>query len=189
MRLLSDLLLGVVVCVYCWIGWAVSLFVFVVGLVIRCGCLCLLSDWLFGVVVCVYCWIGWAVWLFALAVGLVGWCYCLRLLSDWLGGVIVCACCRIGWVVVLLAFVVGFIGWCGCLRLLSDLLGGAGVSAFRHDTPAKPRVARVPKARTEPWVNTYTKKEELRRSGTFGASICHGQISFFDCKCHSVRDF
>ena len=27
----------------------------------------------------------------------------------------------------------------------------------RHDTPAKPRVARVPKARTEPWVNMDKK--------------------------------
>ena len=81
-----------------------------------------------------------SVWLFALAVGLVGWCYCLRLLSDWLGGVVIYDCCRIYWLVLLFAFVVGFIGRCGCLRLLSDLLGGAGVSAFRHDTPAKPRV-------------------------------------------------
>ena len=32
-------------------------------------------------------------------------------------------------------------------------------SAFRHDTPAKPRVARVPKARTEPWVNMDKKNK------------------------------
>ena len=29
----------------------------------------------------------------------------------------------------------------------------------RHDTPAKPRVARVPKARTEPWVHTDKKNK------------------------------
>ena len=32
-------------------------------------------------------------------------------------------------------------------------------SAFRHYTPAKPRVARVPKARTEPWVNMDKKNK------------------------------
>ncbi len=37
------------------------------------------------------------------------------------------------------------------------------MSAFRHDTPAKPRVARVPKARTEPWV--YTDKSGLSSVG------------------------
>ena len=63
------------------------------------------------------------------------------MLSDLLGGVVVCVCCRIYCSVWLFALAVG-------------LVGGAGVSAFRHDTPAKPRVARVPKARTEPWVNT-----------------------------------
>ena len=46
----------------------------------------------------------------------------------------------------LFAFAVGFIGrcWRECRR---------------HDTSSKPRVARVPKARTEPWVNTYTKNK------------------------------
>ena len=33
----------------------------------------------------------------------------------------------------------------------------------RHDTPAKPRVARVPKARTEPWV--YTDNSGLSSVG------------------------
>ena len=114
---------------------------FVVLIIIRCGCLRLLLDWLGGVIVCACCWIGWVVLLFALVVGLVGRCRCLRLLLCLLVGVVVCACCWIGWAVSLFAFVVGFIGrcWCECRR---------------HDTPAKPRVVRVPKARTEPWVNT-----------------------------------
>ena len=98
--------------------------------------------------------------LFAFVVGLVGWCYCLRLLSDllfgwcgclrllsdWLGGVVVCVCCCVCWLVPLFALAVGLVG--GCWR-----------ECRRHDTPAKPRVARVPKARTEPWVNTYTKNK------------------------------
>ena len=92
-------------------------------------------------------------WLFAFVVGLVGRCHYLRLLLDWLGGIIICACCRIYCLVSLFVFVVGFIVRCRCriccLDLLFgvvvcvcclDLLGGAGVSAFRHDTPAKPRV-------------------------------------------------
>ena len=60
MRLLSNLLGDIVVCVCYW-------------------------DLLLGVVVCACCRIGW-VSLFAFVVGLVGRCRCLRLLSDWLGG-------------------------------------------------------------------------------------------------------
>ena len=48
--------------------------------------------------------------------------------------------CWIYWGDVVVSFVVGFIGQCRWLHLLLDLLGNAGVSAFRHDTPAKPRV-------------------------------------------------
>ena len=97
-------------------------------------------------------------WLFAFVVGLVVWCGCLRLLLDWLGGVVICVCCWIDWVS-LFAFVARFIGWCWR-------------ECRRHDTPAKPRVARVPKARTEPWVNTYTKNKSsvgaaLRREHLF----------------------
>ncbi len=57
LRLLSNLLGGVVVYVYC-------------------------SDLLGGVVVCACCRIYWGVWLFTF----IGWCRCLCLLSDWLGG-------------------------------------------------------------------------------------------------------
>ena len=99
--------------------------------------------------------------LFAFVVGLVGRCRCLRLLSDWLG-VVVCACCRIGWVV-LFALAFGFIVWCWR-------------ECRRHDTPAKPRVARVPKARTEPWVNTYTKNKS-----SVGAAL--STEAFVLCRC------
>ena len=84
LRLLSDLLGGVVVCACCRIGW-VSLFALAVGLV-GCRCLRLLSD-LLGVVVCVCCRICWAVSLFALVIG-------------------------IYYSVSLFAFAVGFIGRC-----------------------------------------------------------------------------
>ena len=43
--------------------------------------------------------------------------------------------------------------------LVVGLIGRCWRECRRHDTPAKPRVARVPKARTEPWVNTYTKNK------------------------------
>ena len=81
---------------------SVSLFAFVVGLVVRCGCLRLL----------LVCWVS----LFALAVEFIVRSRCLRLLLDWLGGP-------------LFAFIVGLVVRFRCLRLLSDLLGGAGVSA------------------------------------------------------------
>ena len=62
--------------------------------------------------------------------------------------------------------VVGFVGrcWCECRR---------------HDTPAKPRVARVPKARTEPWVNTYTKDKS-----SVGAALSARAFGLF-----AVSDF
>ena len=66
--------------------------------------------------------------------------YCICCLVSLLGDVVVCVCCRIGCSVSLFALAVGFIGRCRYLRLLSDWLFGTGVSAFRHDTPAKPRV-------------------------------------------------
>ena len=71
LRLLSDLLLGVVVCVCCRICWVVLLLAFVVGLA-RCRYLRLLSDLLVGVVTCACCWIDCSVWLFAFVVGFVG---------------------------------------------------------------------------------------------------------------------
>ena len=48
LRLLSDWLGGVVICVCCCVCWLVSLFVLVVGLIGRCRCLRLLSDLLGG---------------------------------------------------------------------------------------------------------------------------------------------
>ena len=75
----------------------------------------------------------------------------------------------------LFALVVGLAGY-RYLHLLSDLLVGAGVSAFRHDTPAKPRVARVPKARTEPWVNTD-------KSGLSSVGAALSVRAFVLCRC------
>ena len=84
------------------------------------------------------------------------WCRYLRLLSDLLFGVVICACCCVCWLVSLFVLVVGFIGWVVWLFALAvGLVGWCWRECRRHDTPAKPRVARVPKARTEPWVNTY----------------------------------
>ena len=55
---------------------------------------------------------------------------------------------------------------CGCL-----VGSGRGKKCRRHDTPAKPRVARVPKARTEPWV--YTDRSGLSSVGAaLTARIC-----------------
>ena len=69
LRLLSDLLLGAVVCVCCRICWVVLLLAFVVGLA-GCRYLRLLSDLLVGVVTCACCWIDCSVSLFAFVVGL-----------------------------------------------------------------------------------------------------------------------
>ena len=52
------------------------------------------------------------------------------------------------------------------------------MSAFRHDTPAKPRVARVPKARIEPWV--YTD-----RSGLSSVGAALSARAFGLCRCGS----
>ena len=87
----------------------------------------MLLDLLGDVGGCTCCWIYWAMSLF-------------RKLSDLLGDVGGCTCCWIYWGDVVVSFVVGFIGAMSLFRLLLDLLGDAGVSAFRHDTPAKPRV-------------------------------------------------
>ena len=78
-------------------------------------------------------------------------------------GVVICACCRICCWVSLFALAVGFVGWCWR-------------ECRRHDTPAKPKVARVPKARTEPWVNTYTKNKSFVGAAlsarAFGLWLC-----------------
>ena len=110
--------------------------------------------------------VGFIVWcrcLCLLSDLLFGWCGCLRLLLCLLVGVDVCVCCRIYWLVLLFVLVVGLIGrcWRECRR---------------HDTPAKPRVARVPKARTEPWVNTYTKNKS-----SVGAAL--SVRAFVLCRC------
>ncbi len=136
LRLLSDLLGGVVVCACCRICCSVWLFAFIVGFIGWCRCLRLLSDLLFGVVVYVYCRICCLVGLFAF----IGWCRCLRLLF-------------------------GFIGWCGWLRLLSDLLGGAGVSAVGTTLLQSPGWNEG-KARNATLGKHGQKRIELRRSGT-----------------------
>ena len=94
--------------------------------------------------------------LFAFVVVFVGWCRCLCLLSDWLGFV-VCGC------------------WCRYLRLLSDLLVGADVSAVGTTLLQSPGWNEG-KARNETLGKHRQERIELRRSGTFGASICHGVV-------------
>ena len=63
-------------------------------------------------------------------------------------------------------------------------LNSSLMSAFRHDTPAKPRVVRVPKARTEPWV--YTAKQRMSSVGaTLTASVWFVALRFVAL--HSLR--
>ena len=69
-----------------------------------------------------------------------------------------------------------FVGWCRYLRLLSDLLGGAGVSAVGTTLLQSPGWNEG-KARNATLGKHRQERIELRRSGTFGASICHRQIS------------
>ena len=57
-----------------------------------------------------------------------------------------------------------------CLRLLSDLLGGAGVSAVGTTLPQSPGWNEG-KARNATLGKHVQERIELRRSGTFGASI------------------
>ena len=60
---------------------------------------------------------------------------------------------------------------CGCL-----VGSGRGKKCRRHDTPAKPRVARVPKARTEPWV--YTDRSGLSSVGAaLTARVCFNALA------------
>ena len=87
--------------------------------------------------------------------------------SDLLGDIVVCVCCRICCLVSLLAFVIGiyysvslFVFVIGIYYSVSlfvfavGFIGRCWRECRRHDTFSKPRVARVPKARTEPWVST-----------------------------------
>ena len=53
---------------------------------------------------------------------------------------------------------------------------GRGKKCRRHDTPAKPRVARVPKARTEPWV--YTDRSGL---SSVGAALSARVFALYCC--------
>ena len=76
----------------------------------------------------------------------------------------------------LFALVVGLVVRCRCLRLLLDLLGGAGVSAV-GTTLLQSRGWNEDKARNATLGKHVQERIELRRSGTFGASICHRQIS------------
>ena len=64
-----------------------------------------------------------------------------------------------------------FVGWCRYLRLLSDLLGGAGVSAVGTTLLQSPGWNEG-KARNATLGKHRQERIELRRSGTFGASIC-----------------
>ena len=70
---------------------------------------------------------------------------------------------------------VGLVG-CRYLRLLSDWLGGAGVSAVGTTLLQSPGWNEG-KARNATLGKHRQERIELRRSGTFGASICHRQIS------------
>ena len=69
-------------------------------------------------------------------------------------------------------FVVGFVG---CFRLLSDLLGGAGVSAVGTTLLQSPG-CNEGKARNATLGKHRQERIELRRSGTFSASICRGVV-------------
>ena len=71
--------------------------------------------------------------------------------------------------------VVGFVGRCRCLRLLLDLLGGAGVSAVGTILLQSPG-CNEGKARNETLGKHRQERIELRRSGTFSASICRGVV-------------
>ena len=80
----------------------------------------------------------------------------------------------IGWVS-LFAFVVGLIVLYRYLRLLSDLLGGADVSAVGTTLLQSPGWNEG-KARNATLGKHVQERIELRRSGTFGASVCRGVV-------------
>ena len=95
------------------------------------------------------------------------------LLADWSNSPSII--CRSNYYSVsLVTFVVGLVVWCRCLRLL-DWLVGAGVSAVGTTLLQSPG-CNEGKARNETLGKHIQKRIELRRSGTFSASICRGVV-------------
>ena len=74
----------------------------------------------------------------------------------------------------LFVLAVGLVG-CRYLRLLSDWLGGAGVSAVGTTLLQSPGWNEG-KARNATLGKHRQERIELRRSGTFGASVCRGVV-------------